>query len=311
MKNNLKFIIFSLILLSACQKEVDLKIDENESKIVLNAWFKTEQHPVVEVNRSTFIFDKRGTDIIQNAEVILFENNEKIGFLEHFGSGFYQNENIKIKPDTEYKIVAKVDGFEDVTAIEKSLMKFNDSEYEFEYESFSNPAGSNYQSLSDIKITLKDNSSSEDIYLFLVKDTNKSWSNENPYDTLYNEFITYLNSSDTQIEYIYSPGLGQMQILRDELFNGNDYTINFRTNDLRKYEYSDEERSYISQNVIEIHKISKSFYLYLKSIENNQYPDPFTEPSQIYTNVENGYGILATSTVSRIQVDEFTEELNE
>ena len=48
-----------------------------------------------------------------------------------------------------------------------------------------------------------------------------------------------------------------------------------------KYEYSDEERSYISQNIIEIHKISKSFYLYLKSIENNQYPDPFTEPTQI------------------------------
>ena len=234
MKNNLNFIIFSLILFSGCQKEVDLKIDENESKLVLNAWFKTEQHPVVEVNRSTFIFDKRGTDIIQNAEVILFENDEEIGFLEHFGGGFYQNENIEIKPDTEYKITAKLDGFEEVTAIEKSLEQFTDNEYEFEYETFPNPSGSNYQSLSDIEISLKDNGSTEDIYLFLVKDTYKSWTHENPQDTLYNEFIINLNSSDTQIEYIYSPNLGQLQILKDELFNGKEYTLNFRSNDLRK-----------------------------------------------------------------------------
>jgi len=311
MRNNLKVILCFLILFSACQKEVDLKIDESESKLVLNAWFKTEQHPVVEVNRSTFIFDKRGTDIIQNAEVILFENDKEIGFLEHFGGGFYQNENIEIKPGTEYKIIAKVDGFEDVTAIEKSLEQFTDNGYEFEYETFPNPSGSNYQSLSDIEISLKDNGSTEDIYLFLVKDTYKSWTHENTQDTLYNEFITNLNSSDTQIEYIYSPNLGQLQILKDELFNGKEYTLNFRSNDLRKYEYSDEERSYISQNIIEIHKISKSFYLYLKSIENNQYPDPFTEPTQIYTNVENGYGILATSTVSKIQIDEVAEHNNE
>ncbi|SMG29645.1 protein of unknown function [Marivirga sericea] len=311
MKNSLKLIFSFIVIFFGCEKEVDLKIDESESKLVLNAWFKTEQHPVVEVNRSTFIFDKRGTDIIQNAEVILFENDKEIGFLEHFGGGFYQNENIEIKPDTEYKITAKVDGFEDITAIEKSLKKFTDSEYEFEYESFPNPSGSNYQSLSDIEIRLKDNGSSEDIYLFLIKDTNKSWRHETSSDTLYNEFIIYLNSSDAQIEYIYAPNLGQIQILRDELFNGKEYTLNFRSNDLRKYEYSDEERSYISQNVIEIHKISKSFYLYLKSIENNQYPDPFTEPTQIYTNVENGYGILATSSVTNIQVDEVAENNNE
>lgn len=311
MKNNLKLLFLSLFIFLGCEKEVDLKIDESESKLVLNAWFKTGEHPKVEVNRSTFIFDKRGTDKIQNAEVILFENDKEIGFLEHFGSGFYQNQNIEIKPDTEYKIIAKVDGFEDVSAIEKSLEKINDNDFEFEYETVSNPSGTNYQSLSDIKITLQDNGSSEDIYLFLVKETYKSWSHENPNDTVYNEFIIYLNSSDTQIEYIYSPNLGQIQILKDELFNGKEYTLNFRTNDLRKYEYSDEERSYISQNIVEIHKISKSFYLYLKSIENNQYPDPFTEPTQIYTNVENGYGILATSTVTKIQVDEVAENNNE
>jgi hypothetical protein len=304
MKNNQMFLILSLFIILGCEKEIDLKIDEDQSKLVLNAWLKTEQHPVLEINRSTFIFDKRGTDRMEDAEVILFEDNEEIGFLEHFGSGFYKNENINIKPNKEYKIIAKADGFDNVTATEKSSEKLKDNDFDFDYETISNPHGSNYQSISDVKLTLKDKASAEDIYLFLVKDTYKSWSNENPEDTTYNEHIIYLESSDTQLEYVYFPNLGQIQILKDELFNGNEYTVRFRTNDLRIYKFNDGERSSVSQNIIEIHKISKSFYLYLKSIEYNQYPDPFTEPTQIYTNVKNGYGILATSAVTKIQVED-------
>jgi hypothetical protein len=310
MKNNLKLLLLSLFIFLGCEKEVDLKIDDTDSKLVLNSWLKTEQHPVAEINRSTFIFDKRGTDRIENAEVIIYEDNEEIGFLEHFGSGFYQNENIKINPGKEYKIIAKVNGFDDVVAIEKSPEKFTDSDYDFEYEPVPSESGSEYQPQSEVKITLKDKASTQDIYLFLAKDTFKSWSNESPEDTTYNEYITYLESSDLQIEYVYSSNLGQIQLLKDELFNGNEYTIRFKTNDLRKRENSDEERTYISQNIIEIHKISTSFYLYLKSLEYNQYPDPFTEPTQIYTNVKNGYGILATSTVTKIQVEETVDNNN-
>ncbi|WKK75759.1 DUF4249 domain-containing protein [Marivirga salinae] len=303
MKNNLKFIILSLILFSGCQKEVDLKIDESESKLVLNAWFKTEQHPVVEVNRSTFIFDKRGTDNIQNAEVILFENDKEIGFLEHFGSGFYQNENIEIKPDTEYKIIAKVDGFEDVVAIEKSLETFKEGDLQFEYTSEEVNHQYGNGSESEITLTFKDNPSSEDFYLFMLKRNAKEWSIDNPEDTTYIKYDAYLESSDLQIEFVYLNSMGQMQVLKDELFNGNEYTIRFTTNNLSDAFYGGEDYEASSEYVFEIHKISKSFYLYLKSLELNQYPDPFTEPTQIFTNVENGYGILATSTVVEIPIE--------
>lgn len=47
-------------------------------------------------------------------------------------------------------------------------------------------------------------------------------------------------------------------------------------------------------------------------MEFNQYPDPFTEPTQIFTNVENGYGILATSAVVELLIGESGEiEINE
>ncbi|MGM0579793.1 MAG: DUF4249 domain-containing protein [Bacteroidota bacterium] len=312
MKNNLKLIILSLFIFLGCEKEVELKIDENESKIVLNAWLKTGQDPMVEINRSTFIFDKRGTDKIENAEVILFENNEEVGFLEHFQSGFYKNENIEIKPDSEYKIIAKVDGFEDVTAEEKSSENFAEDDYDFEYKSevVNNQYGSGNQ--SEITFTFQDNASSEDYYLFRLKHSSKRWEINNPEDTSYNESYSYLESSDLQLEQVYLARTGAMLVLKDEFFNGSEYSIRFKTNNLSTDFYSDEDYEGISENIFEVHKISKSFYLYLKSIENNQYPDPFTEPTQIFTNVENGYGILATSSIVEIPIEvKDNEDINE
>jgi hypothetical protein len=313
MKNNLKLIILSVSLFLACEKEVELKIDENDSKLVLNAWLKTDRHPLVEVNRSTFIFDKRGTDHIDNAEVILFENDQEIGYLEYFQSGYYQNKNIKIKPDTEYKIMARVDGFEEITAIEKAASKITDEDYEFEFNSIERNNQFGGEKRSEINLTINDNASTEDFYLFRLKATSTEWNTDQPEeDTTYNEYYEYVEVTDLQTEELYLDGTGSIQVLKDELFNGQEYTVRFNSHDLRKDIYVNGSYNAIFQYKVEMHKISKSLYLYLKSVENNRYPDPFTEPTQIFSNVVNGYGILATSTVVEIPIEELGEvEINE
>lgn len=303
MKNNLKPLLISLVIFLGCEKKVELKIDENDSRLVLNAWLKTGEYPQVEINRSTFIFDKRGSNKIENAEVILFENNEEKGFLEHFEGGFYKNENIEIKPDSEYKIIAKVDGFEDITALERSSANLTADDYELKYTSEEVNHQYGNGSRSEINFTFQDDPSTEDFYLFLLKRTAKEWSLENPEDTTYTEYEAYLATSNSQVEFVYLNSMGQLLVLKDELFNGNKYDIRFSTDNLSDAFYGGEDYQASSEYFFDVHKISKSFYLYLKSVENNQYPDPFTEPTQIYTNVENGYGILATSSVVRIPIE--------
>ena len=39
--------------------------------------------------------------------------------------------------------------------------------------------------------------------------------------------------------------------------------------------------------------IDRSFYLYLKSLENYEEGNPFTEPTRVYSNIQNGLGIFA------------------
>jgi len=202
MHNKLPLLLLSLFIFCGCEKDVDLKINENESKLVLNAWFKTGQHPTVEINRSTFIFDRRGTDRIEKAEVLLFADEQQIGRLEHFGSGFYTNKSLEIKEETEYKIIAKLDGFETVTAIEKSSVKLAKKDYSFECTTYLNTLQGYPQ--SETELTIKDQANSDDFYLFRIKSTSTEYDNDYPEDTTYSENYVYIQSSDLQIEEIYN-----------------------------------------------------------------------------------------------------------
>lgn len=111
---------------------------------------------------------------------------------------------------------------------------------------------------------------------------------------------------DPQTIDTYLPNSGGHFILSDEIFNGKEYEMKLGAfSDMRKYEYQQETSFYQSGHYeIEFHKINRALYLYLISIDNNQYPGPFTEPTQVYSNIENGYGIVGTSSFTKYVIEE-------
>ncbi|MFA7136482.1 MAG: DUF4249 family protein, partial [Bacteroidales bacterium] len=76
-------------------------------------------------------------------------------------------------------------------------------------------------------------------------------------------------------------------IFSDHLFNGKDYEFIVESR-LRK---GDEGTNYI---VVELQSITKELYYYLKSIMLYRITeqDAYTEPISIYSNIEDGWGIL-------------------
>ena len=51
---------------------------------------------------------------------------------------------------------------------------------------------------------------------------------------------------------------------------------------------------------IYLHNISKSYYYYRTSLElyQNTSGNPFAQPVQVYSNIENGFGIFAGSQIT-------------
>ncbi|MDA3927806.1 MAG: DUF4249 domain-containing protein [Prolixibacteraceae bacterium] len=85
-------------------------------------------------------------------------------------------------------------------------------------------------------------------------------------------------------------------IFTDESINGKDYELSFSASFNPDPAYIDTTNGEFIQYEVLLQSISKDMYYYLKSIDQQEimYEFPFAEPIPIYTNVENGIGILGS-----------------
>ena len=83
---------------------------------------------------------------------------------------------------------------------------------------------------------------------------------------------------------------GDDALFSDILFNGETKQIEF-TIFLGKI---DEGEDVLSSLKVELRNVSESYYYYYRSVDLHQMNEgnPFAEPVQVYSNVENGLGIF-------------------
>ncbi len=83
-------------------------------------------------------------------------------------------------------------------------------------------------------------------------------------------------------------------LLNDDEFNGQTKEFNF---DIQEYNVEFESFYYV---VVELMHISEEYYNYYNAIEKQRrsQTDIFSEPAQLYSNIENGLGIFAGATIS-------------
>lgn len=92
-------------------------------------------------------------------------------------------------------------------------------------------------------------------------------------------------------------------VFSDDLIDGKTHTFTF-TDEYSSTRYFDDEYNSANNEIeksmtIQLQSISKSYYLYLKSLSALENSDSFlSEQVQIYTNVENGYGLLGAKTIN-------------
>jgi hypothetical protein len=96
------------------------------------------------------------------------------------------------------------------------------------------------------------------------------------------------------------------RVFTDDLFNGSEYTFKMQVR-INPDEEEDDNDYYYTANYpdpvslelyVELQHLTRDYYLYLKSRANartnEDFGGMFTEPIQVYTNVEGGIGILGS-----------------
>ncbi len=289
MNKVLQYITVSLILLVAFACEEDININ-GDHQAILNVHFMKDStqaywmqiEPVA--NNAIIASLHQSLDItdtvsahrkLENARIEIYSDNELITSIEPENELYTSEAWVPVEGKT-YQVYGYANGYP-VLSGECQVPYTVPFEMNYNYSNtFSNEGGSRYHEL-EVFLDISDPPNHNNFYFINTRRVDS------------NTFTIFdILSLDPFIE--------EGNILSDEFFNGDNHTIHFK---FKPFALGLNEGGDI---MIELWSISESYYNIFKSMYKYHFAnrdDMYAEPVQIFSNVNNGLGVISASAVSR------------
>ena len=300
-----------LMLLSVINTSCELAIDvgddlEYSDQLVLGGVLQPDSTISISVSRGYFILDDPDREEFQvrNATVRVFEDGALLGETRESSLAFLESYAIyefpfSAKIGSKYRVEVEKSGFPTATAEEsiaadKAIAKITDVDIDVRPSDGANEF--------DVDFTLEiQDRTGDDYYEVLVFSEIVS-----PYYISTDSgFLRVTDSLSTEIRQ-RSPETNSLAIedyysrsdriiFDDRLFEGSDFNMIFTLFSPVFVRDEDDVDSDAKLTVL-VNRLSESYYNYLTSTELQRWleGDPFAEPVQIYSNVENGLGFVGS-----------------
>ncbi len=282
--NWLYFLLF--ILFNSCTKEVDITLPDIESKLVVTSLFTADSVLTVHISKSVNISDTSDL-IVENAIAYLYKDGILLELLDYDNNGFYTSKSI-LEKNENYEIKVASPSFQQVQSTAQIPEQVELIASDFTQNAGIDEEGDNF---STVSIQFHDSKSTQDFYEIQFFEEHLGYEDKkNVYSFggfSYDPIIKAEGDQEYYPDYL---------LLSDELINGK--TVNL---DINFFDNSSSDRTL--KIYLEFRSVSKDYYLYKKSLIRhlaNQFPDIWDgtgEPTQLFTNIKNGYGIFAGYTV--------------
>lgn len=296
MKLNIIAITASALLLTSCEKEIIVDVPPHEPKLAINSVTYAGDTISIMLSKSVDVLKhKYGTNLDVTNAIVQLQAGDKTPVTMKYDNalGIYISDMIA-EPGIVYNVKAVAPGFSEVSAISRapravkiqSLQRIKDARLDIDGNmqdelrlTFDDPAGEKNYYIISLSATFMVNEYEETSYSGCVNSPDPS------VETLYDESI----DQNTCIE---SNGI----FLRDELFDGKrkELRLFVRSSDLQGQELPGHGMAYPT---IEIQHVTEDYFRYIKSSRyaSVNSGNPFAEPSNVYTNVKNGFGIFGVA----------------
>lgn len=295
--NRLQPICIALLLaigFFACEKEIPFKGEVAKPKLVLNADFSPDSVWKVHLSHSKSIGDTGQPRPVSNAVVrIQDENGKTLADLDHAGGGFYQSTGLKPDADHSYKVVVEASGYDAITASSSAPapidVQFGDTssstfigERVFNVDlSINDPAATENYYVVDCEILLYDSIGLADRSPQWIYSLDPSSDNGD------------IGDENTSYERIY---------FTDKTFNGQSHSTQVMIGSYL-LEYIDDPYAgfFRAEFILRVRSVSKELFQYLKSYDkyqNYSFDPTFSQPVQVYSNVDKGFGIFGGYTAA-------------
>jgi len=279
----------TIILLSSCIKEVPFNGDETDASLTLDAVVANDSVFEVRLEQSVFFLHQENSrKIKENAVLTLHDQTNDL--LYEVSTPEEENRYvfpITVQPSNKYKLTVTHPDFETIESSIKTIKTVPIISCDTSTE--------NNASRIFVDLTWQDPAEEDNFYMVIVRQTQEAINNyDAPFGHL--EFTTEdPNLVEAEIFEIIDDGYTypiRTAVLTDKSFNGTTKTFHFDFNNpFYFYESEDEQNRKIEICLI---SINEDFLNYWLSVQQFGQLEEFSEPLQIYTNVQNGFGIFGS-----------------
>jgi len=342
MKNKYLFLIIAItVLFQSCEKEIEFSSETITPKLVVNGFIHQDSLISIVVGTTKLIPGvEKAFTWIDNATVKLFVDGIEKETLTTYDIS-YDTTNFNYFPDT----TRAKKGYHTLTTQAETgktyRLEISHPNYKTINCETTLPKTVVIESIDTITQLIDPKNSYSGTHLKVTLKFSDPSNEKNYYRLVYKSLLGVVNTTDTVSHHsiiVYNQNFGtdidsEDPVLNPEQENANDLllgtpnnTYNLFTGDYidgKEYEMSffispyymksfrdiDTSNGEFLRLTIELQSISEDAYLYMKSVSASNYynNDLFSEPVQVYTNIENGTGIFAgySSDSKTIQKGEY------
>ena len=333
------FLAMTLGLLTSCEKEIEFNGEHSDPKLVINSLVEPGQPVSAAISKSYFFLDNNANTIAPDDLVAtLYVNGNHIGEMTpHFDTivsydiwnpndsnlghvrKVYTHEYCPAEGDV-VKITASANGFEDVEGETSALPKAVDCQMEVEVEKWSGWYMQYYDEETDefvvdssrwdvsghlnLTLTITDpNPGKTDYFRLVVEKNHKLYDGENwfyiSFD--YDDPIFGVGVTENEIIDISDLDTRPEGVFTDALFDGSTYRLKLKV--MFECHVDEEFDPDFFRVPFKLEHLTKEYYNYLNTCnQGDMEVQLWAEPIQTYSNVTNGYGIVAGKTVDVLWV---------
>lgn len=279
MKRLFTLLVVPALILS-CELVVDVDVPFEAKQVTANAFFNPDSVWSVQLSMNRNILDDEPFQYVDNAQVIIYEDENAIATLANVGNGLFRSGTLAPEPEKAYILIVKVSGYTDLQARSAIPHPAPITGVDL-YETSSN---------SKIKVRIKDDGSQANFYEIQVAVDFEVYNY--PEDRIDQIRHRIQLSSDDPLIQNDDDDFSYDIIFRDVLFNGKEAELNFGL--------SGGGVAYGGGVTVILKTLSDDGYNYLRTLRLNDMTsgDPFAQPVNVYSNIHNGFGIFAGYSTS-------------
>ena len=326
MKHNIQ-IFFQILVLgtvaslwSACENPIKFKGAETDPLLVVNAFVSPDSSLHVSLTESRFFLNNASSfNPVDDAAVCLWVNGTCTDTLQHKGSGMYMCVP-RLASGDEIRLTAANPKFAQVDATVKMpdavpfTVSADNFRQEIRYSTLGEDTLGVYQdAYCDLLLTFSDPSEVRNFYrLTMLKRT--YWDESNYTEETVSFQLSDKTNNGVSLGNLINTGQNKetatYNIFNDDFLNGSRVEIKVPVMYASASFGPDDEPYMKSASLtfaglfcelrVFLHNLSESYYLYLKSrgeAEGYTGSNLFSEPVQVYTNVNGGLGIVGCDHV--------------